>query len=139
MHCMTICISCSDSKAALLEDTILSKLLHQCWLSLQDLSNNNRVRLFWVLGHCDIKNNQEADRLAKKGSDSHFYGPEPCVPLSDSIVWNMNRKWVINAHSKHWIALNCSRKTSKYFVSLVSLLVFLITGHCCLNKHLYTG
>jgi hypothetical protein len=62
MHCqnvkmlnMTICI-CSDSKAVALSSyTISSKLLHQCWLSLQDLSNNNKVRLFWVSGHCDIK------------------------------------------------------------------------------------
>jgi hypothetical protein len=53
IHNMTICI-CSDSKAALLalsSYTISSKLLQQCWLSLQDLSNNNRVRLFWVPGH----------------------------------------------------------------------------------------
>jgi ribonuclease HI len=62
---MTICI-CSDSKAALLalsSYTISSKLLYQCWLSLQDLSNYNRVRLFWVPGQCDIKGNKEADRL----------------------------------------------------------------------------
>jgi hypothetical protein len=89
---MTICI-CSDSKAALLalsSYTFLSKLLHQCWLSLQDLSNNNRVRLFWVPGHCDIKDNKEADRLARMGSNSHFCRPEPCVPLSASIVRDMN-------------------------------------------------
>jgi hypothetical protein len=92
MHNMTICI-CSDSKAALLalsSYTISSKLLHQCWLSLQDLSNNNRVRLFWVLGHCDIKGSKEADGLAKIASDSHFCGPEPCVPLSASIVRDLD-------------------------------------------------
>jgi ribonuclease HI len=75
MHNMTICI-CSDSKAALLalsSYTISSKLLHQCRLSLQDLSNNNRVRLFWVPGHCDIKGNEDADRLARMGSDSHWW------------------------------------------------------------------
>jgi hypothetical protein len=57
MHNMTICIS-SDSKTRLLALSsyiISSKLLHQCWLSLRDLSNNNRVRLFWVAGHCDMK------------------------------------------------------------------------------------
>jgi ribonuclease HI len=37
------------------------------WLSLQDLSNNNRVRLCWVPGHCDIKGNEETDRLAIMG------------------------------------------------------------------------
>jgi ribonuclease HI len=78
MHNMTICI-CSDSKAALLalsSYTISSKLLHQCWLLLQDLSNNNRVRLFWVPGHCDIKGNEEADRLARMGSDFNCPGFE---------------------------------------------------------------
>jgi hypothetical protein len=94
---------------ALSSYTISSKLLHQCWLSLQDLSNNNRVRLFWVSDHCDIKGNEEADRLARMGSDSHFCGPEPCVPLSASIVRDINRKWVIDAHSKHWSALNSCR------------------------------
>jgi hypothetical protein len=101
LHNMTICI-CSDSKAALLalsSYTTSSKLLHQCWLSLQDLSNNNRVILFWVPGHCDIKGNEETDRMARMGSDSHFWGPEFCVPLSTSIVRDINRRWVIDTGS----------------------------------------
>jgi ribonuclease HI len=68
MHNMTICIY-----------VLIARL--RCWLyphiqfrlnfntrallSLQDLSNNNRVRLFWFPGHCDIKGNEEADRLAR--------------------------------------------------------------------------
>jgi hypothetical protein len=121
MHNMTICI-CFDSKAALLalaSYTILFKLLHQCWLSLQDLSNNNRVRLFWVPVHCDIKGNEEAEKLARMGLDAHFCGPEPCVPLSSSIIWDL----------EHWIALNSCRQsklwikhpnlqTTKYLLSL---------------------
>jgi ribonuclease HI len=115
MHNMTNCI-CTDSKAALLlltpsSYTMSSKPLHQCWLSLKDLSNNNRVRLFWVPGHCDMEGNEEADRLARMRSDSHFCGPEPCVPKSASIVRDMNRKWVIDVHSKHWIALNSFRQS----------------------------
>jgi hypothetical protein len=113
MHNMTICMLCSDTKAALLalsSCTILSKLLYQCSLSLQHFSNNNRMRMFLVLRHCDIKCNEEADRLARMGSDFHFCGPEPCVPLSASIVRDTNRKWVIDEHSKHWIALNSCRQ-----------------------------
>jgi hypothetical protein len=109
MNNMTICI-CSGSKAALLalcSYTISSKLLQQCWLSLQDLPNNNRVRLYWVRGH---KDNEEADRMARMGSNSYFCGPEPSVALSASIVRDMNRNWVIDAHSKHWIALNSCRQ-----------------------------
>jgi hypothetical protein len=148
MHNMTFCI-CSDSKAALLalsSHTILFKLLHQCWLSLQDLSNNSRVRLFWVPGHCDIKGNEEADRL------EWTLGLEPCVPLSVSIVRDMNRKWVIDTHSKHWIALNSSRQFKLFGLNTqifkqpntswvmpkkqFRILVSLITEHRCLNKHL---
>jgi hypothetical protein len=105
---------CSDNKAALLalsSYTISSKLLHQCWLSLQDFSNNNRVRLFWVSVHCDIKGNEQADRLARMGSDSYLCGPQPCVPLSASIIRKINRKRVIDAHSKHWTAINSCRQS----------------------------
>jgi hypothetical protein len=78
--------------------------------SLQNLSHNNRVRLFWVPSHCYIEGNKEADRLGKMGSDSYFCEPEPCVPLSASVVPDINRKRVFDAHSKHWIALNrCSQ------------------------------
>jgi hypothetical protein len=57
------------------------------------------------------------------------------------------------SHSKHWITLNISSRqsklwikhpklqTSKYLMSLpkkqLKTLVSLITGHCCLNKHLH--
>jgi hypothetical protein len=133
-HNMTICI-CFDSKAALLalsSYTILSILLHQCWLSLQDLSNNNKMRLFSVPGHCDIKENEEIDWRERARTPT-------------SVVKDMNRKWVIDSNSKHWIVLNSCRQSKiwiqypklQIFKSLMSLpkkqlriLVFLITGHC---------
>jgi hypothetical protein len=134
-----ICTTCRfDSKAellALFSYTISSKLLHhQYWLPLQDLSNNNRMRLFWVLGLCDIKNNEEADRLARMGSDSHFCGPEPCVPQSTSIVRDMDRNC---RQSKLWIEHPNNQIPHESAYKRAGILVSLITGHCCLNKHLH--
>jgi hypothetical protein len=65
MHNMTICIYVLIARLRcwLYSHT---EFLHQCWLTLQYLSNNNRVTLFWVPGHCDIKG-KEADRLLKMG------------------------------------------------------------------------
>jgi hypothetical protein len=47
--------------------------------SLQRLSIYNTVQLLWVPGHCGIIGNEEADGLAGVGSESKFYGPEPCL------------------------------------------------------------
>jgi hypothetical protein len=62
-ECMTgktICIS-SDSHIALLalsSHTVSSRLVLQCRNSLQGLSVQNRVQLFWVPGHCGIIRNE---------------------------------------------------------------------------------
>jgi hypothetical protein len=65
----------------------------------------------------------------------------------------MNRRWVIDAHSKHWIALYSGRQsklwikhqklqTTNYFMSLpkklLRILIYLIIGHCRFNKHLHS-
>jgi hypothetical protein len=75
------------------------------------------------------------------GSNSHFCGPEPCVPLSASIVRDMNKNRVSDVHSKHYRTKHPKLQTTKYLMSLpkkqFSILVSLITGHCCINKHLH--
>jgi ribonuclease HI len=84
----TICI-CSDSRASLLalsSYTISSSLVSQCWFSLQNLSIANRVKLFWVPGQSYIFGNDKAEELARQGSGSTFCEPEPCLPLSSSVV-----------------------------------------------------
>jgi hypothetical protein len=73
--------------------------------------DNNGVRLFWVPGPCNIEGIEDADRLARMGSDSYICGPEPYVLLSASVVQDMNGRWVIDAHSKHWIPLNNCRQS----------------------------
>jgi hypothetical protein len=55
----TICM-CSDSRASLLAlspYTISSSLVAQCWHSVHELSTNDRVKLQWGPGYCDIEGN----------------------------------------------------------------------------------
>ena len=149
-----ICI-CSDSRASLLalsSYTISSSLVSECWHSLQGLSTHNRVKLFWVPGHCDINGNEKADELARTGSGTYFYGPEPCLPLSLSVVRQNTKEWADNAHSRYWAEVpGCKQSkqwirqprwsVTKYLLNLsknsLRVLVSLITGHCCLNSHLH--
>jgi hypothetical protein len=106
IHNMTICI-CSDRKTELL--TLSSYTIpsgYHCKISL--------IRPGWDCFGCQVTatlREKEADRLARMGSDCHFCRPEPYVPLSASIVWDINRKWVIDAYSIHWIALNSCRQS----------------------------
>jgi hypothetical protein len=65
----TICI-CSDSQGDLLElslHTVSSRLTLECRDSLQGIFIQNRVKLFWVPGHCGIIGNEEVDGLAGSG------------------------------------------------------------------------
>jgi ribonuclease HI len=92
----TICI-CSDSRSALLvltSHTVSSRLVHQCRNSLQAVSIQNRVQLFWVLGHCGIIANEAADEMVGPGSKSNFYGTEPCLPILKSLITRVTKEWL---------------------------------------------
>jgi ribonuclease HI len=85
---------CSNSSAALLAFklyAVSSRVLLQCKDSLQELVLSNRVRLVWVLGHCGIHGNEEANALARAGSSSTFVEPELCLPLAPSSVKRRER------------------------------------------------
>jgi ribonuclease HI len=148
-------IICSDSRAALLALSsyrISSSLVSQCWSSLQELSTYNRVKLLWVPGHSDIRGNEMADEMARRGSGSYFCGPEPCLPLSTTLVQQRTKDWAERVHYRQWTAsTNCrqskqwivrpNRAMTRYLLSLtrnqLRILVSMITGHSRLKGHLH--
>jgi len=62
---------CTDSKAAmaaLKADSTTSALMLKCKKTLLSLTRMAKVRLTWVPRHSDVRGNEEADRLALRGS-----------------------------------------------------------------------
>ena len=91
----------ADSQAALkaLESvTVKSKLVLECLECLSELATRNSIQLVWVPGHEGILGNERADKLAKKGADTPFTGPEPVLGLLYSVVKRAIGDWMERKH-----------------------------------------
>jgi ribonuclease HI len=98
-----ICIL-SDSQAAfkaLDKHQINSKLVWDCYQTLMELANHNRVQLVWVPGHEGIAGNETADHLAKIGYEHPFIGPEPACGISMGVAKKAIRDWMAMNHKKY--------------------------------------
>ena len=95
----------TDSQASLKafsSNIINSKLVLNCVKLLKEVSNNNTITLTWVPGHSDIHGNEEADKLAKKGADEDFIGPEPFCGISLKTFKLENKKWLSDQANQFW-------------------------------------
>ena len=141
-----------DSQAAIkaLDNYIVgSKLVKECRRVISLVGLNNSVRISWVPGHKDYVGNEEADRLAKLGSDDMTLGisREAKPPLSfikRKVEEQLHKVWMdtwadssgCNISKLFWPAVN-EKKTreclgnSKRTRTLTSI----FTGHCLLGKH----
>jgi len=143
-----------DSKSvlhALGNHSTRSKLVWDCYESLNTLAERTRVNLIWVPGHSDILGNTMADSLARRGAGEKFIGPEPAVGTCYTQFRNDMKLWIAEKHQKYWAHsagceqaklfmgphLPCrwrsavtksTRKAAKTFVSI-------ITGHDDLRCH----
>jgi ribonuclease HI len=148
---------CSDSQAALKalnSYKFESKLVVECWHLLQAFSAINAVTLVWVPGHSDILGNENADSLARIGSDVDAIAPVPCVPLSKGWAKMTIKSWANTEHNLLWNKLLTCRQTKLLIKKPLSkieaakirclkreklrTLVGVLTGHFNFNKHLLT-
>jgi RNase H len=87
----------SDSQAALIaleSYNFTSKLVAECLDSLKRLTTKCKLTLMWISGHTGVDGNEQADRLANKGSETHFIG-------SESFFGYSSMKYKIDPHE--WI------------------------------------
>lgn len=146
---------CSDSQSALeaiAAYKIYSSTVLECRDNIQLLGNTNTVTLTWVPGHSEIDGNETADELARSGVLTPYTDPEPVLKVSSSFFKSHIVQWKRNAFNKHWTSTNHARhskncikinaKNSKYILSLsrknIKRISGALTGHCPLNKHLFT-
>lgn len=132
-----------------------SGLILECHNALERVAtlNRNRITVQWIKGHSGSRGNDAADELARRGSNTIAFGPEPIVP----IPFGQLRIWIQDSTQKKaenwWKETSRCRQSKEGMPSLdhkltkrllrldrkdLRLMVGTITGHCSLNKHFYT-
>ncbi|KAJ2939962.1 hypothetical protein O0L34_g6668 [Tuta absoluta] len=146
----------SDSQAALKalnKTSTTSALVRECKLALNKLSTKAKTTVAWVPGHQGNLGNEAADELARQGADETFIGPEPRLPIPGQSTKGVISIKIKNESNKRWKELQTCRQSKLFIKSMdpkrtrnflqlsrknTRLIIGLLTGHCDLNKHLYT-
>lgn len=147
---------CSDSQAAILalsNPTIKSNLVSDCRKTLKTLKteDNKYVELVWVPGHKGVKGNEEADQLAREGSEILPIGPEPFLPVGPASVKTAFKDQVYCDFKHYWATIpglvhskaTLPNPNPKFGLHLINAkrtvgkaVVALLTGHGPFKEHL---
>lgn len=143
----------SDNRAAigaLMGTTTTSAIVWDCMQALQKLSESNKITLIWVPGHQGIQGNEEADRLAKLGTQEEPVNWPVGVPFS--VGRSFIRKGLERGHLLSWSSGQGCRRSRllmpqplpKRAAELLAmsrgrlrLSIGLLTGHWAFRAHLF--
>ena len=143
----------SDSKSAvqtLTNKHINSKTALQCHKALNALGKHNTVEVRWIQAHSGHWGNEEADKLAKAGTDSDTkakgFIPQSYIKkiINESVIEMSESDWS-NTNYRHTnLTLGPNTKTTRQDLRRLEndrkkfrAAIQLITGHAALNAHLY--
>ena len=137
---------------AIRSNNIRSKTVAECLNAIRNIATANTVELRWIAAHTGLWGNKRADELAKLGTthDDILLCPFPQSRIKHLINSKVQRldtaKWIKNkhTHTDSIIGSNelsvISQLNNNYIKNKSSYrtILHMITGHCGLNKHLYT-
>ena len=114
---VSICSDCQAALKALQAVRMTSPLVQQCQRTLNDISTQHAVGLFWVPGHARIQGNEIADELAKGVSALRFYGPELALGVSRQEIHKRHSHWLANKHRARWRDVSDTRRLAREMIS----------------------
>lgn len=142
----------SDSQAllkALKKTSTQSKTIESCQKKLNQFAIRNKVTLIWSPGHVQIDGNEEADRLAKEGTEKAEIDKETFMP--ECILKNLINAYRDKTFSHIWehsdkmrfsklMMPKISNKRAETLIKMnrknLRAATGILTGMCCLNGHL---
>ena len=152
MHNQSI-VELVGSQAAiksLIKCTVASITVFNCIRNLNQQGKQNHVSIVWISAHAGEHGNKVADYLAKSGSQSEMYGPEPFIKVPHASCVSTVKDWSTDRWKSMWNKRkDCLRMkesvdwtSSRLTIRLLNLnrpqlnrVVQVLTGHCNLQRH----
>jgi hypothetical protein len=120
---------------------------------LNDISTRRAVRLYWVLGHAGVTENEMADKLARSGPGQRLIGPEPILGVCRDSIRRKMKCWMEKQHLTLWRGPGGTHRQARELISGPNLatgarllsfnrtqsraVIGLLTGHNTLRRHLH--
>ena len=99
---IVVLISSHGAIQALIKCTVTSNTVFNCIRNLNQLGKQIHISMAWISGHAGVHGNKVADYVAKSGSKSKMYGPEPFNTVLHASCVSAVKHWSSDKWKSPW-------------------------------------